>query len=95
MKHTLVIVILAAALTGCARHAPMPATRLSFQRFVTVMSELGTSQPHQRATILRKHKTSDAELREFIDAYARNPRRLSAAFDSVERVMERRRASYP
>jgi hypothetical protein len=59
------------------------------------MSELGMSQPHQRTAILQKHKTSDADLRAFVVAYAGDPRRLSAAFDSVEHIIERKRASNP
>jgi len=53
------------------------------------------SQPSQRSVILQKHKTSDAELRAFVVAYASDPRRLSAAFDSVERIIERKRVPNP
>jgi hypothetical protein len=97
VKRLSVLLIFVAILAlGCTRNqAPNPATRLSFQRFVAVVSELASAQPHQRAAILKKHRTSDAEIREFVAAYARHPTGLATAFDSVERRLEKIREAAP
>ena len=94
MRYAFLVLALV-LLHGCARETPAPRTRLSFQRFVTVMSELSTAQPHQRGAIMQAHKATEADIREFVVAYATDPRQLSAAFDSIEKAIERKRASTP
>ena len=97
MKRAFLMLGVAATATlACSRGpAATPATSLSFQRFVSVLSELESAQPHQREAILKKHGTKDVEIREFVIAYARDPTALAAAFDSVGRLVERSRAQTP
>ncbi|HEX6559801.1 MAG TPA: hypothetical protein VF021_10075 [Longimicrobiales bacterium] len=70
---------------------PNVRTRLSRQEFVAVMVELGRAQPHQRAVILKKHHTSDAEIREFVQKYAEYPGALSGTFDTIQARLQRAR----
>jgi hypothetical protein len=92
MKPVFLVTALAVCI-GCAREAPAPQTKLSFQRFVAVVSDLGAAPPEQRAAILKKHNTSDAEIHAFVNAYSRDPQRLAEALDSVEHRMEVRRTA--
>lgn len=89
------IMIAAATALGCTRPRGPARTSLSLEHFVVVVSELSTAPPEQRAAILRKHRTSDAEVREFVVANARDPERLALALDSVAARIERKRTATP
>lgn len=90
-KLQIIALLTALSASGCARDKGMPRvrTRLSQPEFVAVMVDLGRSQPHQRATILKKHHTSDAEIREFVDKYSQYPRALSGTFDTIQARLQR------
>jgi hypothetical protein len=92
MRILQVLALLAAvSASACGRENRMPhvKTRLAPNEFISVMVELGKSQPHQRDIILKKHHTSDAEIREFVDKYARYPTALSNTFDTIQARIQR------
>ena len=64
--------------------SPRPKTELQPQEFVDVYVALSKAQsPAEKAGILRKHKTSEKAMQEFITAYSKNLQELSLVFDSV------------
>lgn len=91
LKVTAILLITALTAAACTRSARPPSTRLTQKQFVAAMAELATAQPHQRAIILRKHRTTDAELRAYIKALSPHPHLLSTAFDSIQAQLDRER----
>ena len=86
----LLLTVLSAA--ACDRSASSPpSTPLSRAEFVAVMAELSTAEPQQRPAILKKHRTSDAELRAYIKALAAHPTEMSSTFDSLQAALDRNR----
>ena len=92
MRKLQVCALLAAlSASACNRQSPVPHlnTRLSNDQFIAVMVELGKSQPHQHGVILKKHHTSDAQIREFVDKYSKYPVALSSTFDTIQARIQR------
>jgi hypothetical protein len=91
-KSRLVLIALFATL-ACKQPAgpALPQGGLSRTEFIAVMQELAQAEPGRRPEILARHKTSDAEIRAFIEAMSKDPLLLSATLDSVQNAVERAR----
>ena len=64
--------------------ASQPTSELTREKFVEVYVELARSNtPAARQAILKKHKTTEKAMQEFVRAYSGNVTELSAAFDSA------------
>ena len=72
-------------LAGCdVFRAGSPQTRLTREQFVEVYVELARANtPSDRQAVLKKHKTSEKELQDFVQAYTADLSELSATFDSA------------
>ncbi|MGQ0813585.1 MAG: hypothetical protein ACT4O1_03890 [Gemmatimonadota bacterium] len=68
-----------------------PKIGLTRSEFIGVMSDLQLAQPEHRAAILKKHRTTEAEIRAFVQALAADPIALSATLDSIQNRVERGR----
>jgi hypothetical protein len=73
----------------------LPQGGLSRAEFIAVMLELTQAEADRRPEILARHKTSDAEIRAFIEAMSADPLLLSATLDSVQNAAERARMLKP
>lgn len=95
MRNWLLVTALA-ALSACGRSAaPRIHTDIPPKTFVAVMVELGSSQPHQRAVILQKHRVTDQQLRQFVAAYSRYPQQFSLLLDTVQARLSRHQLPGP
>ena len=82
MRILVVLVVLVAACD--VFRAGDPKTELTQQQFVEVYVELARSNtPSARQAILKKHKTTEKALQDFVQAYSGDVRQLSTAFDSA------------
>ena len=70
-----------------------PGMNVSYDEFIRIMVELKSSPPGQKAAILKRNRTTEAELQKFVTTHARNPALLSAVFDSVQVRLDRKRSS--
>lgn len=79
------LLLVSLLLAGCdVFRAGNPQARLTRDQFVQVYVELARANtPSERQAILKKHKTSEKELQEFVQAYTADLAELSAAFDSA------------
>jgi len=90
-KLQVIALIAAVSATACDRENRMPRlnTRLSPDQFVAVMVELAKAEPRQHNVVLKKHHTTDKEIREFVSRYSSYPTVLSATFDSIQARLQR------
>ena len=81
-----ILLLVTVVLIGCdVFRAGSPQTRLTREQFVQVYVELARANtPSDRQAVLKKHKTSEKEMQDFVEAYtAADLAELSAAFDSA------------
>jgi hypothetical protein len=97
MLKSRVALVALLALVACTQPAgpTLPQGGLSRAEFIAVMVELAQAEPGSRPAILTRHKTSDAEIRAFIEAMSVDPLLLSATLDSVQNGVERARMLKP
>ena len=94
MKALRLVLVAAAVSTACtpSKGTTEPAVGLTRAEFIAVMQELRLAEPPARDSILKKHRTTEAEIRAFVQALAADPVALSATLDSVQNRVDRRRA---
>src|SRR5688500_12893252 len=64
--------------------ASHPTSELTQQKFVEVYVELARAKtPSARQAILKKHKTTEKAMQDFVRAYSGDVSELSKAFDSA------------
>lgn len=57
------------------------------------MVELQLARPGERLPLLKKYRTSEAEIRAYIEALAESPGAMSQTFDSIQARVDRRRVT--
>ena len=92
--RTVKLLFLTLLLLSCRRvdDGTRPGMDIGYEQFIATMVELKSNTPDKRASILKKHRVTEAELRKFVTTHARNPALLSAIFDSVQVRVDRKSA---
>jgi hypothetical protein len=90
----LLLLLLAFACTQPSGPA-LPEGGLSQDQFIAVMTDLSLAEAADRPAILKRHRTSDAEIRAFVEAVSADPLLLSGTLDTIQNKVERARMSKP
>ena len=95
MLKTRVMLAAVVSMIACTQPAgpALPEGGLSRAEFVAVMEELMLADSTTRPAVLERHRTSDAEIRAFIEAMSTDPHLLSVTLDSIQNKVERARMS--
>jgi hypothetical protein len=90
-------VLIAFFAIGACDGAPGFATTgsLTERQFIAVMVELQLAAPAQRPALLKKYRTTEQEIRDYVGELSARPGQMSIIFDSIQAQVDRRRTRIP